>query len=88
MKKENTKLRVLCVECTHRNSCPDAERLLFERPGEVERIVEEWAKNHPKPPTWRKWLGSHGITVRCDGTLEFDRPSDADKPVPEILWKE
>ena len=26
MKKENTKLRVLCVECTHRNSCPDAER--------------------------------------------------------------
>lgn len=26
MKKENPKLLGLCVECTHRNSCQDAER--------------------------------------------------------------
>lgn len=76
-------------------SCPmigvnisQCRKVTFERPGEVERIVETWAKDHPKPPTWREWLGSYGITVRCDGPLQFNTRFDADKPVPEELWKE
>ena len=28
MKKEDPRLQGLCVECTHRNSCPDAKRYL------------------------------------------------------------
>lgn len=27
-KKEDPRLQGLCVECTHRNSCPDAKRYL------------------------------------------------------------
>ena len=76
-------------------SCPmigvnisQCRKVTFERPGEVERIVEAWAKDHPKPPTWREWLGSHGITVRFDGSLQFNTRFDADKPAPEALWKE
>ena len=63
-------------------------KLAFEDPDQVERIVSDWSKRHPKPMTWREWLGSHGITVRCDGSLQFNTRFDADKPVPEGLWKE
>lgn len=63
-------------------------KVTFERPSEVEKIVSDWIKSHPKLPAWREWLGSHGITVRCDGSLQFNTEFDVDKPVPEGFWKE
>ena len=89
----------MCYFYNRKNECPmgcpmngvnisQCRKIVFEQPYTAEETVSNWVKEHQKPPTWREWLGSHGITVRCDGSLEFDRPSDADKPVPEALWKE
>lgn len=63
-------------------------KIAFEEPSVAEKTVCDWAKDHPKPPSWREWLGSHGITVRADGSLQFNTRFDADKPAPEVLWKE
>lgn len=89
----------MCWFYKRNNECPmgcpmigvnisQCRKVAFERPSEVEKIISDWVKSHPKPPTWREWLGSHGITVRCDGSLQFNTRFDADKPVPEALWKE
>ena len=88
----------MCFYYKRNNECPkgcpmigvnisQCRKVVFERPGESEKIVSDWVKEHPKPVTWREWLGSHGITVRCDGSIQFDSRFDADKPIPE-KWME
>ena len=49
----------------------------------VEELLETWNEyyTYPAQPTWRKVLESAGITVRCDGTLQFGTRFDADKPI-------
>ena len=49
----------------------------------IEHIITSWAKNHPehRDITWRNWLSKNGISVRKDGSIEFDNPNDADKPI-------
>ena len=49
----------------------------------IEHIITSWAENHPEHYgiTWRNWLSKNGISVRKDGSIEFDNPSDADKPI-------
>lgn len=51
--------------CKSRGNIPDdfvgAESALlfaFDRPEEIERLVMEWAAEHPEPvyPTWAEWL--------------------------------
>lgn len=88
----------MCSYYKRNNECPmgcpmiglsisQCRKVAFERPGESEKIVSDWVKVHPKPVTWREWLGSHGITIRCDGSIQFDSRFDADKPIPE-KWME
>ena len=78
------------------NTCPmgcpmngvnisQCRKLVFEQPKVCEKIVKDWADNHPKPLTWRQWLGAHDICVRTDGSLEFFSYDSADKPVPQWL---
>ena len=89
----------MCWFYRRNNECPmgcpmngvnisQCRKNVFEQPYTAEETVSNWIKGHPKHPSWREWLGSHGIAVRSDGSLEFDRLPDADKPVPEALWKE
>lgn len=81
--------RKQCSECPMNGAnISQCRKIVFEQPYTAEETVSNWAKDNPKPPTWLEWLGSHGIAVRGDGSLCFDRPSDANKPVPEALWKE
>ena len=67
--------------CKSRGNIPDdfadAESALlfaFDRPDEIERLVMEWAAEHPEPvyPSIAKYLEQFGITIRRDGSLEAD----------------
>lgn len=52
---------------------------------EVDELLEAWNKYYTGQtrPTWRKLLDAAGITVRCDGTLQFNTRFEADKPVSD-----
>lgn len=49
----------------------------------VEELISAWAAYYPEPklPTLRELLNTVGITVRCDGTLQFNTRFEADKPI-------
>ena len=60
-----------------------AERWSEMEPDKFERIVMDWAKEHPEPvyPTWLEWMVSEGIMELSQIGIGKTLPK-ADKPIP------
>lgn len=79
--------------CKSRGNIPDdfvgAESALlfaFNRPEEIERLVMEWAAEHPEPeyPTWGEWLMQFDVMGRTcqDMPNPYFANDKAASPIP------